>query len=187
MGVAAIAIASGCAHAPGLSTEASITTRSVGANPAELQTTFATVYTTPSRVNDGTIIATTVSAEALLNGTATDGEVLHIEVLWHPSAGETPLSADATNLSIRYVIISGSEVGVYEGGGFGWPSGSADSGYSVVIDGATLNLARSTDGFVDLLSPAQINGTVAGRVDEHGARTLKWAVQEFLGLALPEQ
>ncbi|MDP7030483.1 MAG: hypothetical protein QF733_09715 [Phycisphaerales bacterium] len=117
----------------------------------------------------------------LESGAITDGQVLHVEMLFPPRAGETPIDASATNLSIRYLVVSGGEVGLYEGGGFGYPVGGHEDGaMSLRIEPSGMTLSESTEGFVDLLSPAELTAVFTGRCDDVAGQRLADAVDQFV-------
>ena len=99
-------------------------------------------------------------------GDVTKGMILHVELLFPPLAGSTPIDIAATNLSIRCIVISGDEIGIYEGGGFGYPIGThIDGAMSLRIEPSGMVLGDRTDGFVDLLSPAKITAVYSGDCD----------------------
>lgn len=112
------------------------------------------------------IVLSTVPLEDLRKGEFENAQVVDIRVMWTPRAGRTPVSRDSTNLVIRHVVLVGDEVGIYGGGGFGWPSGTpGETGYGVEITGSSVSLVDSTDGFRDLLSPATLLGSVGSSLD----------------------
>jgi hypothetical protein len=113
------------------------------------------------------------SLEELSRGDFDSARFLHVQLLWEPIAGKTSIARTATNVVTRLVIVSGDEVGVYAGGGFAWPWGDpGDDDRTLVITGSSMSLIARTKGFVDLLSPAQITGTVVSRHDPDG--TVRW-------------
>ena len=88
-----------------------------------------------------------------------DGFVLHAQLLWVPKPGTTPIDPTATNVTLRWVVFSAGEVGVYGGAGFCWPDGEVGKDPLVLdIEASTLSLIASTPGFVDRASPASISG-----------------------------
>ncbi len=113
------------------------------------------------------------------------GQLLHVELMWEPKAGKTAIDPAATNLSIRLLVFSGHEMGLYGGGGFGWPTGIAGQGeFGVDIVGSNLSLLASTPGFVDLLSPCQLSGRLRTQHDESGTRQLRRAASQYTSNAL---
>ena len=82
---------------------------------------------------------------------------------------------------MRFIVISEGEFGIYEGGGFGYPLGvPADGSMVLNLEGVTLQLASSTDGFVDLLSPAQLDGTFNGGCDREKAILVRDATSQLV-------
>ena len=120
--------------------------------------------------------------EDLARGTARNGRFLHVEVLWRPRPGRTPIEASSTNLTLRFVVVSEGEVGVYAGGGFGWIDGGtdADEELGIEITGSSLSLIDKTPGFVDLLSPAEMTGTLGARKNAENARATRRAASQFV-------
>jgi hypothetical protein len=125
--------------------------------------------------------------EELARGDFESARFLHVQLIWEPIAGKTSIARTATNVVLRLVIVSGDEVGVYAGAGFAWPWGDpGDDGRTLVITGSSLSLIARTKGFVDLLSPAEITGTVVSRHDPDG--TVRWrrAVSQIVTNRLKE-
>lgn len=85
--------------------------------------------------------------------------VLHAQLLWVPKPGTTPIDPTATNVTLRWIVFAGGEVGVYGGAGFCWPDGEiGKDALTLDIEASTLSLIASTSGFVDQASPASISG-----------------------------
>jgi hypothetical protein len=129
-----------------------------------------------------TVVFSDIPYEDLARGTARNGRFLHIEVLWRPRPGRTPIEASSTNLTIRFVVVSEGEVGVYAGGGFGWIDGGTDMDdeLGIEITGSSLSLIDKTPGFVDLLSPAEMTGTLGARKNADNARATRRAASQFV-------
>jgi hypothetical protein len=109
---------------------------------------------------ESSFIVSTVPIQHLINGTIENGQVVHLELLWEPMGGATPLSPTATNISIRHVVFAEGEVGVYAGAGFAVPDGDIGDGtVSMRVRSGTLRLAESTQGFVDRLGEAEMVGS----------------------------
>ena len=112
---------------------------------------------------DTELILSTVSLEDLRAGNYEHAQVIHAQLLWTPRAGRTPVNKMATNLVIRHVVLVGDQVGVYGGGGFAWPRGTpGKTGLGLDVTGSNISLLESTDGFRDLLSPAELRGWIGG-------------------------
>jgi hypothetical protein len=129
-----------------------------------------------------TVVFSDVPYEQLAAGTARNGRFLHIEVLWRPRAGKTPIETSSTNLTIRFVVISDGEVGVYVGGGFAWVEGGRekDDELSLEITGSSISLIDKTPGFVDLLSPASLVGELGALRNADNARATRRAASQFV-------
>jgi hypothetical protein len=102
--------------------------------------TYTVVLTVPVTATTGTyavepaqttIVFSDIPYEDLARGTAREGRFLHIELLWRPDPGKTPVEPSATNLTIRLVVVSAGEVGVYAGGGFAWVTGGEASDHAI--------------------------------------------------------
>jgi hypothetical protein len=129
-----------------------------------------------------------VSIDKLLDGTADTGLVMHIELLWLPKPGRTPLEPTATNASIRLIVIADGEVGVYGGAGFAMPNGNPaeERTVALALRDASLQLLESTPGFHDLLSPAHLTGSVTSRRNESETRKLNLAASQLVTNALKQ-
>ena len=170
-------LASGCSIEPGGHIEAV----GSGDTAVRLATDFAngTYSVEPAQT---TVVFSDIPYEQLATGTATNGRFLHIEVLWRPKAGKTPMENSSTNLSIRYVVVSNGEVGVYVGGGFAWIKGGRDQDDAIDLDitGASISLVDKTKGFVDLLSPATMVGELGALKNPDNARATRRAASQFV-------
>lgn len=121
----------------------------------------------------------------LQDSTELVGHVLHVELLWVPKAGKTAVDPTATNTSIRLVVFSGREVGLYGGGGFSWPVGTpGEQEYGVDIVGSNVTLLAATPGFIDLLSPAQLTGRLRSKFDDAQTRQMRRATSQSVSNAL---
>lgn len=139
-----------------------VTVDSRTANPLRLTTSFG-YGGYAVEAGDTSLILSTVPLEQLQSGTFKEAQVIHLQLMWIPDAGNTPVNNEATNIVIRYVVLVGKEAGVYGGGGFAWPQGTpGKTGLGLSVTGSNLSLLESTDGFRDLLSPAQLRGWIGG-------------------------
>ncbi len=115
----------------------------------------------------------------------TEGQVLHIELLWEPKPGATPMDSSATNASIRHIVIAGGEVGVYGGAGFASPRGKPGKPrLTISLRDASLTLLEASAGFTDLLSPARLTGRFTAVHDPRKSRELHYAVSQIVTNAL---
>ncbi len=155
-----------------LSSTSSATVRSLGNDPVELIGTFQTGVYANDELGTSFII-TDLTAGELASGDFQTGQVVHIELLWLPKSGSTPMDRSATNASIRYLIFSEGQLGVYGGAGFIRPSGRVGKQrLSLDVRQATLTLLDSTPQFVDLLSPAEMVGKLTASLDPRQTRRL---------------
>ena len=107
-----------------------------------------------------------VPLEALQDKELKNAVVLHAQLLWQPKPGATPVDPSATNVTLRLLLVSEGEVGLYGGAGFAWPSGDLESGPAALdIVGSSMTLLDSTEGFRDLLSPVLLLGRTKAPLD----------------------
>jgi len=160
---------------------ASAEIRRAGGEAVHLRMHVRTLVCTKDPYVDTSLWMTDLSSEELERGEFTSGQILHIEMLFPPRPGETPIDPDATNLSIRYIVISDGQVGLYEGGGFGYPLGGVEDGsMSLRVEPSGVVLTRATDGFVDLLSPAQLQAVFSGPCDDVLGGRIADSVDQFV-------
>ncbi len=179
-----MAAVAGCAGS-GHGSAGSVRSESLRADAVVLGASYLTVVYAHDPEEDTTFLLTDMAIEDLLAGTVVDGQVLHIDLLWEPKAGATPMDIDATNASVRHVVISGGEVGVYGGAGFVVPRGSPGSDtLTVALRDATVRLLDSTGGFLDPLSPARLTGTFTARHDPELALRISRAISQIVTNAL---
>ena len=174
---AIVAFGTGCAPGrPG--GRVSITSQT--AQPVRLDSTFThgAYAMEPGGVS---IVLSTVPLEEIDEGTIESAQAISIHYLWEPWAGRTPVSDEATNLMIRHVVIAGDEIGVYGGGGFGWPGGTpGKTNFSIDIAGSNVSLLDSTAGFKDLLTPAVLRGNLVVVQDAAKTIRLRDAISQFV-------
>ncbi|MHC4421323.1 MAG: hypothetical protein ACYS1E_12105 [Planctomycetota bacterium] len=181
-GLVPLAALVGCAAG---GTSGSLLAESLGTDPVVLPRDYVSAF---YAVHDDTVTSfflADVPLDELLSGKMTRGNVVHLDLLWVPKAGNTPMDSSATNVSIRFVVFADGEVGVYGGAGFALPDGPAGaSTMTLELRDASLTLLDSTDGFIDLLSPARLTGTVTARLSEKRVRQLRYAVSQLVTDAL---
>ena len=157
---------------------------SVGTTPRTMRTDLG-VGTYSQELASTSFVLTDLSVDDLQSGGSRTGHVLHIELLWIPKAGKTAVDPQATNTSIRLVIFSGKEVGIYGGGGFAWPQGElGEREFVIDIVGSTLSLVDSTPDFHDLLSPAELTGRLTASHDPDVTRRMRRATSQVVSNAL---
>lgn len=113
--------------------------------------------------------------------------IVHVHTFIEPRPGRTPIADGASNVTIRYLVVSRGRLGLYGGGGFLWRSGEpGDAAAGGELRGASMKLLRATPGFQDLLGPSELSGSFTARKDAERAARLE-AIFQSLQLALPEQ
>lgn len=159
--------------------------QSLGDRPVTLAGQFTNAVYANGDAVEWSFLLSDTSATDLAAGTVTNGRIIHIELLWIPKPGTTPIEVTATNASVRYVIISRGEVGVYGGAGFAMLRGNpGDERLTLSLRDASLRLLHSTDGFADLLTPAQLSGTVTAKLDSRATKIMHHAASQFVTDAL---
>jgi hypothetical protein len=141
-------------------------------------------YGDPAAPETSYILAS-VPLEQMRRGEVTDGLIIRIDLLWQPAAGKTPMDMSATNVSIQYIVFAGGEVGVYGGAGFALPASPPGGRPSTLtLWDASMELLDSTDGFVDLLSPARLTGRFTAHHDAERARQIRHEASTLVSQAL---
>ena len=182
-GLVTLAALAGCKA--GTPTTASLVAESLGTSPVVLPCDYTTAFYGHNEATETTFFLTDVPADELLSGNVTRGSVVHLDLLWSPKAGMTPMDSSATNVSIRFVVFADGEVGVYGGAGFALPDGDAGAAtLGLELRDASLTLLDSTDGFVDLLSPARLTGQLTARLNENRTQQMRFAVSQLVTNAL---
>ncbi|MCP3904737.1 MAG: hypothetical protein GY715_14010 [Planctomycetes bacterium] len=160
-------------------------TQSLGDDPVYLSSDLPTVVYTHDPDRGTSFLLSDVPVEDLLGGTVESGQVIHIELLWEPRAGKTPIASSATNVSIRHVVITSGEVGLYGGAGFAMPHGTpGDRRLRMSLYDATVRLLESTEGFLDPLSPARVSGSFNAVHDPLLARKIQRAASQLVTNAM---
>jgi hypothetical protein len=109
------------------------------------------------------------------------GFVIHLHMFLQPKAGRTPIDFTASNTALTKVVLTGSLMGVYGGGGFVLPrSAVGDSRFTGRIDGATIRLITADDGFADMLGPSVVSGSVAAARNDELAESISDALTRML-------
>ena len=160
--------------------EGNLALTSVTARPVRLDARFehGGYASEPSGVS---LVLSTVPLKRLQDGDFTEAQVVDVRYMWKPTAGRTPVSRDSTNLVIRHIVLVGDQVGVYGGGGFGWPTGTpGETGFGLRITGSSVALVDSSPGFQDLLSPATILGSIGAPLDATITVEMRDAVSQLV-------
>lgn len=181
--IAMLSIATGCESAKPVGT---MRAQSLGTEPVAIDANYTTAFYAYGGSVESSFIMSDVPLEILLKSKVSDGHILHMQMLWIPKPGATPMDISATNVSIRYIIISNGEMGLYTGAGFAIPQDKMGSD-SITIDlrNANLTLTSSTAGFVDLLSPASLTGDFTATLNDQRTQQLRSALRRIIKSALP--
>ncbi len=101
---------------------------------------------------------------------ALTGTLIHVHMFLQPLAGRTPLGSDGCSVTVRQLVLSGGDAGMYAGGGFMTPRdvvGSTTCGGK--FRHATLRLLAATKDFGDLLGPSEMSADFDARRDDAAA------------------
>ena len=171
-----LAAFAGCGATGSSNVGGSMSSRSLAEGAAVLDLDFRTGVYAHEAGGDTVFILSDVPLAELLEDGLERGQLVVLDLLWPPRAGSTPISADATNTSVRHLMVVDGEAGTYAGAGFCMPSGSlGDGAVSLDVWDSTVRLVGATDGFRDLLSPARLTGSVTAVEDEAAVRRiLSW-------------
>jgi hypothetical protein len=178
--------AGGCAGFKAGGQAGQLRSQSMRSDAAVLPGNYALAYFSHDNVAGTSIVLSDQPIDSILKGDVRDGQVLHMELLWRPKAGATPMDSDATNVSIRHIVISDGQVGIYAGAGFVYPSDNPEKHDQITftLRDASMQLQECTAGFIDLLSPAQLTGTFTARHDDKLARQLYFGISQLVTNAL---
>lgn len=131
------------------------------------------------------IVLTDIDPSTLESDDAVSGQVLHVGFLWNPLPGRTAIDPTSTNVSLRLLVLTAGEAGLYGGGGFASVSGSPEEGsMSLEIEGSDLRLIARTKGFVDRLTPGELLGDFSVERNEAQARRMRRAATQRVTNAL---
>jgi hypothetical protein len=112
------------------------------------------------------------------------GHLIHVNMFIVPRAGSTPIEKTAVTAVIRHVVIARGQVGVYGGGGFMFTRGKpGDSTFGGSVDRATMRFLAGTEGFADLLGPAEFSGSFSARLDPASAQLLAQRFRDLIAIA----
>ena len=177
-------LCAGCYNVQWPWTSTELTTSGLADEPVKITTAPAEAWYTIEAAQIS-YYATDIPLEELAAGGKLNGQVVNIQVLWEPKPGMTPIEPTTTNASIRLVVFAEGEVGVYGGGGFAWLRGSAEEGdMGLLLTGSNLSLIARTKNFVDLLSPAEMLGTVQANKDDTKALAIRRVASQAVTNAL---
>lgn len=147
---------------------------------------WQTAVYTSNDPNDASIYLSDIPLDSLRNGAPdaldnVSGNILHIRMFLQPKAGRTPIDFQASNVTIRHIVIAPGTLGVYGGGGFLLPSGKpGDSTFGGTVRRATLRLTDAAPGFADRLGSSEMSGRVSARLDSDASEAIARAITNVL-------
>lgn len=179
---AGLAVLGGCIGAP---SAGNARLEALGGTPLVLEPGFV-ASAAARRETEHSFWFSTLPLSALADLSATapvpDAVFVHIQLVWTPAPGLTPLDDTAVNAVVRAIIVSGGEMGIYGGGAFVRPEGLDDeesTSWSLEIEGGSVSLLEKTAGFSDLLSPAAFEGSFTAERNQAGADAWRRAVSQI--------
>jgi len=170
--LALVPLTTGCAsHA-----RVRVTSAETGAAVRPDLPTRVYTYSDPNTVD---IFLTDLPPEQVSLTSPTPGHLVHIHMFLRPSPGKTPIDSTATNATIRHLILTGGQTGIYAGGGFLLPKGDPTSShFAGTINNASMGLLDRTPGFADLLGPSVGDIEFLARRDDALARRYQAALDK---------
>jgi hypothetical protein len=176
----------GVIAAAGCGTSQRLTLESVSGY-TQLTVTYPTSVFTTSDAATGDFYLTDLPPELWrpdADLTGASGTLVHLHMFLPPAAGRAPMGVSASNLTIRYIIISNGEVGVYAGGGFLYLKGllkSTTAGGN--FTNASMCLVRASDNFRDLLGASLLTGSFRASKQDGTAVVLAAKVRQIMEMA----
>jgi hypothetical protein len=120
--------------------------------------------------------------------TGLNGVIVHVHMFITPRAGRTPISTSASTCSVRVLVLSNGEMGLYGGGGFLTRSGTpGEPALSARVARATVRLTRATSGFEDALGASVFEGGFSCTRDDRGSMLLARAMDALVTSTQPVQ
>jgi hypothetical protein len=172
-------VLSACQAAPVIPAVGTYELRSLRDDPVVLAGRCVTAIYDHDVRHGTSILLSDLPVESLLTGDFVRGQVLHIELLWVPKPGTTPIDDTATNASFRHIVFADGEVGLYGGSGFIMPADEiGDAKLSVELRRGSMTLLEATDGFNDLLSPAGLDGGFTATFEPERTRRLYYNISQ---------
>lgn len=114
------------------------------------------------------------------------GVLAHVHIFLNPRPGRTPIADTAASATVRLVVISRGQIGVYDGAGFLMPGRSLRKGYAAgTLRNAPTRLSRATPGFNDLLGSARTELGFGARADEPTASRIAGVLRTLVLAADP--
>ncbi|HHN78065.1 MAG TPA: hypothetical protein ENK11_05245 [Phycisphaerales bacterium] len=142
--------------------------------PTKLAPRFVTRVFDSADGNTADIVLSDLDRETLRDRDAMDsavGQVIHARMFITPKAGRTPIEPTACTVTLRYIVLTGGEYGIYAGGGFLLP-GDRPTGrrFKGRILNATMRLVSSSAGFKDLVGSGRMSLSFTARRDAETVR-----------------
>ncbi len=132
-------------------------------------------------INTADFFLTDLPADAFADGTDLSqfsGSLINVHMFLAPKAGSTPIAVTASSATVRQLVIADGQMGMYSGGGFLFPSGSAgDSTFGGTIRQATMRLTGRTPGFVDRLGSSEFSSGLSVPKDVARAKRMSLLIE----------
>lgn len=133
------------------------------------------------------VILTDLSEEELELGSdigPLGGRITQLTMFLQPSPGDTPIAPTAVNTTVRHVVVTRGQVGVYGGGGFLLPR---DRPGAEVFRGrmseAPMRLLSRSAGFADRLGPSVLEASFSARRDDAFVARASLRLEELVSRA----
>jgi hypothetical protein len=113
-------------------------------------------------------------------------QIATLRVFWRPVGGRTTMEPSALNATYRYVLMTPTSVGMYEGAGFVrlWGEDGVHHLRARLMDG-DLRLTQSSANFVDTLGRSRVRGNFSAVYNDAKAFDMLLAAhQEFFNRSL---
>jgi len=169
-----------CSAGVRFSQQSSLEVHSMGLDRVTLYADCTTIVCTDGFANEGDIWMTDIPMEQIISGDFDSGQIIHLQVLWTPVAGKTPLASTSTNVTIKHIIVSDGVVGVYGGGGYCWKYGNPNDGMLLTVEDANVSIQTQSGTFADLLSPASMAGTISSVPNKQIAKQIANAAYRII-------
>lgn len=150
----------------------------------KVEPTLRTVVYAPEGDSGAQVFLTDLPRDLLVRGadlSNASGHLVHINMFLMPRPGRTPIDAQASNASVRWILIAQGEIGIYSGGGFVLPaSRPGKSTFRGNVRGATLKLESQTPYFNDALGSTRLFASFRAPKDEAYTRLVAARFEEIV-------
>lgn len=134
-----------------------------------------------SDINTADFFLSDLPADAFADGadlSRFSGSLIQIHMFLAPKAGSTPIEFSATSATVRQIVFAQGQMGMYSGGGFLLPRGTAgDRTFGGKIRSASMRLTARTPGFADKLGPAEFASGLSVPKDVSRAKRMSLLVE----------